>query len=167
MSGRDGPTFDSAFWFQWIIATTVGWVLARVLLPTIADVAAGVGASALQWPILYGRIPKAWRWVVASASAWIAGSILLLITLPADLGFLMGGAILGAVLGVAQWLILRHEVRWAGWWIVMSIIAWITGLTLIPGILSTGALAGALTGVTLMLLSHHPQLPRSPEPEAP
>jgi hypothetical protein len=165
MTGRDRPTFDAAFWFQWIIATTVGWVLARVLLPNISDVAAGVGASVLQWPILYQRVPKAWRWAVASAGTWIAGSILLA-TLPGDLQFLLGGLILGAMMGIAQWFILRQEVRWAGWWIVMSMIAWITGLTLIPGILSTGTLVSAMTGVALMLLSHNYKPPHPTEPEA-
>jgi len=160
MSRQDRPAFDTAFWFQWIVATTVGWVLGRVLLPNIASVAAGVGASVMQWPILYQRIPKAWRWAVVSAAAWIVGSILLLTAVPKDIQFLASGLILGAIMGVAQWLILRHTVRWAGWWIVMSIVAWSTGLTLIPGILSTGALVGALTGISLMLLSHNSKPPR-------
>lgn len=166
MSRHDRPAFDAAFWFQWIVATTVGWVLGRVFFPYIPDVAAGVGASVMQWPVLFGRIPKAWRWALASAVAWIAGSALLLATLPAGGQYLLGGLILGPLMGVAQWLILRHEVSWAGWWIVISTMAWITGLTLIPGILSTGALAGAMTGAALALLARNPKPPRATEPEA-
>ena len=75
---------------------------------------------------------------------------------------LLSGVILGPILGLAQWLILRREVYWAGWWIVISTIAWITGVTLLPGILSTGALVGALGGIALSLLFHTPRLDQTP-----
>jgi hypothetical protein len=47
---------------------------------------------------------------------------------------------------------LRKEVEWAGWWIIINILAWTTGLTVLPGLLSSGALPGALTGLALVIL---------------
>jgi hypothetical protein len=158
MSEQNRPAFDTALWFQWIVATTLGWLLGSLIFPDLPLIPAGVGVGVLQWPILYRHILRAWRWTLATAAAWIGGSILLLIVVPGDLQLLLSGLILGPVLGLAQWLILRREVRWAVWWIAISTISWITGLTLVPGILATGALAGAISGIALSLLlyTRHP-----------
>jgi hypothetical protein len=94
---------------------------------------------------------------VGTAVAWIGGSLFILIAVPADLQVLLAGLLLGPLVGLAQWSVLRHQVSWAGWWIVVSTMAWITGLTLLPGTLSTGALAGALTGLALVLLFRYPK----------
>ena len=67
------------------------------------------------------------------------------------MGFLLG-PLLGGLVGLVQWTILRKETEWAGWWIVISIMAWTTGLTLLPGLLSSGALSGAITGLSLVIL---------------
>jgi hypothetical protein len=56
------------------------------------------------------------------------------------------------VVGIAQWLLLRKEFDWAGWWIIISILAWTTGLTTMPGLISSGTLPGALSGLTLVIL---------------
>jgi hypothetical protein len=162
MSRQSRPAFDSIFWFQWIIATTLGWILGSFLLPYISTIAAGVGAGAMQWPVLYHRIPRAWRWPLVTAVVWLAGSFLLRLAVPADLYVLLSGAILGPIVGLGQWLILRREVHWAGWWIVVSTMAWITGLTLVPGTLATGALSGALTGLALGLLYRYPKPAEAP-----
>jgi hypothetical protein len=155
MSKGNRPAFDAAFWFQWIMATTLGWLLGRLVFANLPLVSAGVGVGVLQWPILFRRIPKAWRWPLATASGWIVGSIVLLTAVPAGLEGFLAGLIIGPSVGLAQWWILRQEVPWTGWWIAISTLAWITGLTVLPGALATGALAGALTGLALMLLFRH------------
>jgi hypothetical protein len=157
MSKQGRPPFDSFFWFQWIIATTLGWILGSLLLPYISAIAAGVGTAAMQWPVLYHRIPRAWRWPMFSAIAWMGGSLFVQIAVASDAQILFGGLVLGPVVGLAQWLILRRLVHWSGWWIVMSTMAWITGLTLLPGLLATGAMVGALTGLAIMLLFRYPK----------
>ncbi len=118
----------------------------------------------MQCLVLYRCIPQAWRWALFTAIAWIGGAVILLVTIPSDLQLLLTGPIVGLCTGLAQWLILRCEVRWAGWWIVVSALAWIAGLTLLPGILSTGALAGAMTGIALSLLLHNPKRASQPTP---
>ncbi len=144
------------------MATTLGWLLGNMIFPNLPAISAGVGVGVLQWPILYRRIARAWRWPLVTAVAWIGGSILLQIAVPSDLHLLLAGLILGPLVGLAQWLILRQGVRWAGWWIIISTIAWITGLTLLPGILASGAMVGALSGIALELLLRYPKPARQP-----
>jgi hypothetical protein len=142
---------DWALWFYWIMATTLGWLVGNLLFSGIPLVISGVAIAVFQWSVLYKRIQKSWRWLVFSALGWVVGIILLVITAPEQMGVL-AGPFLGAILGVVQWLILRNELEFAGWWIPISIIAWTTGLTLMPGLLTAGALPGALTGLTLVIL---------------
>ncbi len=142
---------DWALWFYWIMATTLGWLVGVFLFNGIPLVISGVAVAAFQWSVLYKRLHRAWRWLVFSSLAWIVGYILLILLVPQQMGIL-GGAFMGAFLGVAQWLILRSELEFAGWWIPISILAWTTGLTLMPGLLTSGALPGALTGLALVIL---------------
>ena len=82
-------------------------------------------------------------------------------------------AALGALLGLFQWLVLRHHVPRAGWWVLANALAWIAGLAVgiggpslfqdwssmgaviamgtIIG-LSMGGLVGAITGLALVWL---------------
>jgi hypothetical protein len=154
-------TFDWALWFFWIMATTWGWLLGRLLLPVLAVVTAGFFISIFQWLVLQGRINRPWRWVIATSLGWTSGYLLTLI-LPQAFE-IFGGLILGLATGIAQWVILRDAIRWAGWWIVFSTIGWITGLTLLPGLLLTGTMAGALTGLALEILLRFPKTSRMPD----
>lgn len=142
---------DWALWFYWIMSTTLGWVLGSNLFTGIPMAAAGIVIAGFQWTVLYKRIPKAWRWFLLGAAGWITGYILVVIFVPAELWFLVG-PIMGGILGFMQWFILREEFEWAGWWIPISMLAWTTGLTLMPGALTSGSLPGALTGLTLVIL---------------
>jgi hypothetical protein len=151
MTETEAKSMDWALWFYWIMATTLGWLVGVLLFNGIPLVISGVAIAAFQWSVLYKRIQSAWRWLVFSSLAWIVGYILLILFIPQQMG-LLGGPFLGAILGVVQWLILRKDLEWAGWWIPISILAWTTGLTLMPGFLTSGALPGALTGLALVIL---------------
>jgi hypothetical protein len=148
--------FDWAFWFQWIMATTLGWILGRFLLPNLAFVVIGIALGILQWFVLQARIHKAWQWIVATIVGWTAGSTLVLFLAVDSMEFL-AGVLLGCTVGTAQWLILRKEVHWNGWWIIINVVAWTTGMALLPGLLSTGAMIGAITGLALGLLLQYPK----------
>jgi hypothetical protein len=151
MTDTKAPAMDWALWFYWIMATTLGWLVGAFLFNGIPLVISGVAIATFQWSVLYKRIQKSWRWQVFSSLAWIAGTIVLYLFLPGQMA-LLAGPLLGAALGIVQWPILRKELEWAGWWIPISILAWTTGLTLMPGLLTSGALPGALTGLTLVIL---------------
>ena len=154
--------FDWVFWFQWLMATSLGWVLGRFLLPNLAFVIIGVALGVLQWITLQQRLRHAWRWIVATAVGWSLGSGIILFFMPNVMDFI-AGVVIGITTGTAQWMILRREIHWAGWWIVINVVAWTTGLALLPGILLTGILAGLVTGTALALLFQAPKLPDSLE----
>lgn len=149
-------SLDWALWFLWIMATTLGWVLGRFLLPNLAFVTIGIGLAILQWLVLQHRIRRAWRWIIATTFGWLLGSTLIQAFLPDGMNFL-AGVILGLTTGSVQWLILRKELYWAAWWIVINVIAWTTGMALLPGIMLTGVMVGAITGLALILLIRFPK----------
>lgn len=151
MKHNHTETMDWALWFYWIMATTLGWVFGNIFFSGIPIIFSGTLVAVMQSAILYKRIQKAWRWALASSVGWITGYILLVILFPAIFDILIG-LVLGGVIGAIQWFILKNEVDWSGWWIVINIIAWTTGLNLMPGLLTTVALPGALTGLTLVIL---------------
>jgi hypothetical protein len=78
--------------------------------------------------------------------------------------------LLGAPIGICQWLILRKHFRYASWWIVASVAGYVFGLagiiTVLPimtyvggkvlASLVIGLLIGAVTGAVLVWLFRHP-----------
>ena len=149
-------SFDWALWFQWIVATTMGWILGQVLLPGLTLVTTGLGIAALQALILISRIRRPAHWLLASAVGWTVGGLFVLLLIPVE-AEVLAGPIFGASTGVAQWLVLRREVHWAAWWIPITTLAWTTGLSVLPGILLSGMMAGVLTGIAIELLLRNPR----------
>jgi len=110
-----------------------------------------------QWIVLRKRVPRSAWWILATAVGWAIG----LMTCRA-LGEIMGtavyGAVLGAVIGTAQWFFLRTHVYRAGWWILASTVGWIVAYaayqaastrfeTLYVPVFSI--ISGAITGLVL------------------
>ena len=151
MTDTKSESMDWALWFYWIMATTLGWLFGSMFFNGIPLIISGVAVAGLQWVVLYKRIQKAWRWAILSSIGWMIGYILLAIFFPAFM-MLLVGPVMGGILGLVQWFLLKQEVEWAGWWIIISMLAWTTGLTLMPGFLTSGALPGTLTGLTLVIL---------------
>jgi len=149
-------SFNWLVLFQWIMVTTVGWVLGTLLLPPIDLAVSGIVIVLLQAIILQNYISRMRQWILASVVGWTTGWALTLATVPNDFS-LLAGIVLGAAAGVAQWLVLRREVQWAGWWIAISTLAWAAGLGLTPGFLMSGVTAGAITGLALDVLLHNPK----------
>jgi hypothetical protein len=149
-------SFDWTLLFFWIMATTLGWLLGGFVLTGLTFITSGFLIGALQWLVLLDRIQRPWRWVIAAAAGWTGGYLITLMVMPGQLE-IFNGAVIGLTTGLAQWMVLRRELRWAGWWIVFSIIGWTTGLTLFPGIMLTGTLAGVLTGIALEILLRQPK----------
>jgi hypothetical protein len=149
-------SFDWALAFFWIMATTLGWFLGELIPGGLSFAVAGLLIGVFQSLVLQGRIGGTWRWMVSTFSSWTLAYFIFFFWLPREMDIL-DGAILGLAVGIAQWLILRRELRWAGWWIIFSVMGWVTGLTLLPGALLTGTMAGALTGLALEILLRHPR----------
>ena len=149
-------SFDWALWFQWIMATAVSWILGRFLFPNLSIVTIGIALGVLQWFLLQHRFRKAWHWILATALGWTLGASLILLAIPEGMDFL-AGLVTGVTTGTAQWLVLRREVHWAGWWIVINIVAWTAGMALLPGVFLTGVIVGLITATALALLLTSPK----------
>lgn len=149
-------SIDWAFWFFWIMATTLGWLSGSFILASLAFVASGFLVGVFQSLVLHSRIAHPWRWIGLTFAGWSLGYLVVFFGIPREFEIL-DGVVIGLTTGIAQWVILRHELRWTGWWIVFSVIAWTTGLSLLPGAMLTGTTAGALTGIALEILLRHPR----------
>jgi hypothetical protein len=156
MHTKETISFDWFFWFQWIMVTTMGWILGTVMIPPVDLAISGVAIGVLQWVILQPRMGQGRQWLLASAVGWTAGWVLTLAAIPTDFG-LLAGIVLGVTVGTSQWLVLRHKVHWAGWWILVSTLAWAAGMGLLPGFLMSGVTAGAISGLAMELLLRTPK----------
>jgi hypothetical protein len=155
---ESGASFDWAFLFYWMMATTLGWILGGIVFSSLQELSSGLFVAFFQWLVLLGRIDKAWRWLLFSTVGWVIGWIIAFLTVPAGLE-LVTAMIIGATLGVAQWFILRQVFHWSGWWIAISVVAWSTGMALLPGFLMTGATTGLITGIAMELLLRYGRQP--------
>ena len=150
------PWFPSIKRFSWWLATLVGALIAYVLgyLPsTLIDM--GTSASQTAAPV------EPPQWIVLLLAAGM-------------------GAVGGAVLSFAQWLVLRGKVKRAGLWIPANMLAWTFGMPLIfwgidlafkmsaawqsvllmAGVLFiTGAIVGAIEGAFLVRMVDDVPLP--------
>ncbi len=149
-------SIDWPLWFYWIMATTLGWVLGRYLLPDLSIVTIGIALGIMQSMVLKNHIDNPWQWILATTAGWIFGSAIVVGMLPTELE-LFTGPIMGGTTGISQWILMRNKVEWSGWWIVFSIVGWTTGLTLLPGLFLTGTMAGLFTGTAMILLMRYPK----------
>ena len=126
----------------------------------------------LHWLVLRRWFPQAGWWVLASGAGSLLGY------LPMGWGLGVGDtqgetafarfaipasmAVAGAVVGTLQWLVLRRWVSRAGWWVSASSVSWVAAesaylnltragdVHLISGAAVSGALSGAIMGLTLV-----------------
>jgi hypothetical protein len=153
--------FDWRFWFQWILATTLGWLVGLFLLGEV-----GIGASigVAQWLVLRREVTNAGWWILVSAVAWLVGWELIaagLFLAPGTdlISSLIVGALMGLVLGVGQWLLLRRWTYSASLWIPANLSAWSVAFTgILGGAIMAGVVAGAVTGLVLDLLLRYPRI---------
>jgi hypothetical protein len=126
----------------------------------------------LHWLILRRWFPHAGWWVLASGAGSLVGYYVMgrglgvadtqegttfaRFAVPASM------AIAGAAVGTLQWLVLRRWVPSAGWWVLVSSLSWVAAeyaylkltrasdVHLLLGAAVSGALSGAITGLTLV-----------------
>jgi hypothetical protein len=153
-------SFDWAFWFQWMVATAAGWVIGTLLFPGLATVTIGVALGVLQWFLLKSWIREAWWWIVATAFGWALGSLIFLLFFPEEM-VVAAGLVFGLTTGLAQWIVISRFVRWSGWWVIASVVAWTTGIALFPGIVLPGVIAGLISATAIAWLFTFPKVPEA------
>ena len=166
----------------WVVATVVGWAIGffvcEALKPFIYDIThlggdglvIGASIGIAQGLVLRRRIGLGW-WVLVSSVGFGVGKVLgeaWTQGIPGAVGHGLSGAVIGASIGIAQWLVLRRHVARAEWWVLANIGAWVVGWSLISVAegsagLSTvmiyvvggvgAALAGIITGIALLWVS--------------
>ena len=180
----EGASVGWRFWLEWFLACLAGFVVGIPLFiglsllfgdqpgpAVVQDAATGVIHGAefgiAQWLILRRQGHKVGWWVVASIVGFAIGFPLTK-TLFGELssGLLVAGgagAVVGAIAGALQWLVLRGQVVRAGWWVLASALAWMVSAVLGDvGALAAGVdfvadllrviLGAALTGVGMVWL---------------
>jgi hypothetical protein len=162
-----------------------------LVLFTLLGAFEGAVVGLAQWLLLRRRLPNLGRrsWVLATVAGAIAAWFLGMLpgtamslagsagSEPPDLDgagvFIMAagtGLVLGAVLAVPQWRVLRRFVRGAGWWVPANAVAWAAAMppvflaagmplpqdalapllaTLAAIVAGAGALVGAIHGAVL------------------
>ena len=146
---------DWKLWFWWILVTsgvgTIGLALSDALVVGLPEVAFSGDNTVFPMTIwssglLFIAAPSFGfaqelilrRWIGQQLSwAWVAATVLgvlgaMVVDLAANICIFIGAGLVmpGFVLGFAQWIVLRHYVQRAAWWILACTIGWILALIL-------------------------------------
>lgn len=137
---------------------------------------AGICFAIATWLVLRHRILNPGRWVISTILGFMFGvfigdgvSSLLSIQFIARpwrnslWDFALTGLLLGLLVGIFQWLVLKQQSTQAHWWIPASIVAWvsvylISSVNWVVGLLANGAIIGIITGVTLIWVLRHSKI---------
>ena len=116
-----------------------GWVLVTLVAWTVG------------WAC--GWIAVDISFAVLSSAQYVRGLPLTAVGMPLAVAT---GVMAGALVGLAQWVILRHHVKRAGWWIAATAASW--GLAFVSiasgvGLMYRGVIVGGITGAALVWLT--------------
>jgi hypothetical protein len=141
----------------------------------------GLIIGATQWWLLRDRLPIGLSWIVASMAAMaVPAAGILEPSLGGYVGYFWliamttpwAFAIVGAWVGLAQWLVLRRHVSGALLWVPASALGWCAWMLRQPNTglasLTIGVAAGLVTGIVMAFLLRRPRsMPaRAAQPES-
>jgi len=156
---------ETALWLWWLLASMAGWVSAVGMLywsslryevsspaiPTAVMIgrlvagglAGGATLGTLQWLVLRRRMARAWPWIPATTTGWLAGNVLAATTLvlsgplhalPWPASHIVRGLFFGCTAGVVVGALQRRSVRarleLGTWWIPTTSLSWGCGWVL-------------------------------------
>jgi len=142
---------DWTFLVYWMMATTIGWIMGGFFAAGISLIVTGLAIGVLQWIPLEKRLAGAGRWIPATWAGWGLAQFELVLVNPSQNTFVTG-LLVGLLVGIAQWLLLRNHLPLAAWWVAINVVAWTTGFWLMPGIFTSGMIPGLVTGLALDVL---------------
>ena len=152
MSRQNRLSMGWVLWLQWVLASTLGWVVGGAITgyvypameARLGDIAAmiagfcvlGVMVGGAQWFVLRRCMARTGWWVLASIAGtaigayWSVRYVLLdLYVGPLtggrwiELDALLSGAAFGGLLGALQWWALLRRVKRGYWWVLASAVA--------------------------------------------
>jgi hypothetical protein len=186
----------------------IGMALVAVALGTALE---GVVVGAAQWRVLRRALPGISRRAWIGATAVGAGTAWLLGMIPSTVMSLLGngaaaeppaeppawvvylaaagmGLVLGPILALAQYVVLRDHASGAGWWIPAHAVAWMLALPLtflgpsaladlgpttagvalvLASVIAAGTVVGAVHGLVLVRLAAQTASPATPTAPSP
>jgi membrane-associated HD superfamily phosphohydrolase len=176
-------TSEGYFVSQWVVASTIGFALGAGLsrlLPALTSDFLGSTFTSLAVGAVVGILVglnqrSVLRRLFVGLDWWFPAT-----TIGVTLGFVivgasaagttlhpLGGVIVGALVGLCQWFGFRGQIVRAGWWLVVSTIAYSAGLAvgrIFPaanpvfslGAVADDAISGAVTGIIIGLITGPP-----------
>jgi hypothetical protein len=113
----------------------------------------GIGMGLGQWWVFRKYLKETGWWVLATGVAlFLQGAFRW--NLPYDTSAWQVGVdtmlSFGVLLGIAQWFVLRGRVPYAGWWIAISVAAWVLALALT--VVTSDTAINSFLGVTLFAI---------------
>ncbi len=159
ISAKVRTTIDWTLWAQWLLATTVGWIIG---LASGGELGIGLIIGFTQWLVLRRYVSQAGWWILVTALGWGIGWSIIVsgFIIPADLGLsssVFSGALLGLTVGLGQWFLLRRWVNFASMWLLLSLSGWAIALAGFLGSTLVGAVVGAVTGFAFDFLLRFPR----------
>ena len=151
--------------------------LAQIAVPVLAGTVIGFA----QWLVLRRYVTASTRWDWTDGISWAAGYILgllLIQMLPsAVFAVFIGYFLFGVIVALVQWPVLRREIPQVLTWLAASAVAWAIGYWVSQAVLSlftdplidpvvgtaviavtSGLVAGAITGVALIWIVRKPEV---------
>ena len=125
LAGTVGYSVGFATGLAWFGTLIWGWIIGGAITVT------------LQYVFIRQRLAQSGWWIFVSIVGLITGialSMLILIAIQgagitvAFVAILSIGASIGLGLGLGQWIVLRRQLRQAGWWVLMSTVGYALGL---------------------------------------
>jgi hypothetical protein len=176
----------------WVLASLAGWAAGLALGALLVDIgssvlalnedrafgyavllALGLATGDAQSAVLRRHLPGAWRWIPVTLAGYLLAMGIMAAASGARVGtdfaanaILLG--LIGAAVGVPQWLLLRRRFRGAGLWAPASAAGFLVFLRLVAHpagsmgeFIAAGALLGALAaippGLLLAWMVSHPR----------
>lgn len=172
----------------WVVATVVGWAVGffvcEAIKPFLYDIThlggdglvIGAGIGIAQGLVLRRQFAPIGWWVLVTAVGFGLGKLIgeaVALGMPELVGHALSGALIGASVGLAQWLVLRRRLPRAEAWVLANVAAWAVGWSVIsvaegsawstPVVYAVGGfgagLAGIVTAVALIWISRGRQAP--------
>ncbi|MGB3681098.1 MAG: hypothetical protein WA990_01290 [Rubrobacteraceae bacterium] len=120
------------FPFGGVVALSLAGPMDDAVSAALGGLLAGAVVGAAQWFVVRLYLGIDLTWIVATASGLALGNTLgaILAGFGEGIGdLLLIGAVAGAVVGAAQWSMLRERLRYAGLWVLALAVAWPLGWT--------------------------------------
>ena len=132
-----------------LVGWLVGWSVGEAVAVVAGVVVGWAAVGTAQWIVLRKRVYRSGWWVLATAVGGLVGGLVVAgLAVGWLVGLVVGLVVSWAVVGTAQWIVLRKRVHRSGWWMLVTAVGGPVGL--VVGV-SLGVGVGVGVGVSLVV----------------